>query len=127
MTAVLFRDENGNTLGEFELEDDLGREHVPAYASDSGIRESDTGTLLITLAYRPQAEETGTCRWCGRDIALEDGTWVDEDATGDDEVWRESCDQHDTFTAEHEPEDEARAFFEEHFQVIAVPVPGAGA
>lgn len=30
----------------------------------------------------------------------------DPEATGDDAVWRETCDSHDTFTAEHEAADE---------------------
>jgi hypothetical protein len=34
---------------------------------------------------------------------LESGEWVDPEATGDDSIWREVCDSHDTFTAEHEP------------------------
>lgn len=43
------------------------------------------------------------CRHCGRGIVLEDGVWIDPEATGDDAIWRETCDAHDTFTAEHEP------------------------
>lgn len=46
---------------------------------------------------------TATCQHCGRRIVLEDGRWVDPQATGDDVMWRETCDAHDTFTAEHEP------------------------
>jgi hypothetical protein len=47
-----------------------------------------------------------TCKHCGRDI-VEDrrGVWVDPEATGDDSIWRETCDAHDTFTAEHEPDE----------------------
>lgn len=47
-----------------------------------------------------------TCRYCGRLIiwSSEDG-WIDPEATGDDSIWRETCDAHDTFTAEHEPAD----------------------
>lgn len=29
--------------------------------------------------------------------------WIDPEATGDDSIWRETCDAHDTFVAEHEP------------------------
>lgn len=47
--------------------------------------------------------ETKTCRHCGRAIVSEEGRWIDPEATGDDSVWRETCDSHDTFTAEHEP------------------------
>lgn len=44
------------------------------------------------------------CEHCHRPIILASGVWVDPEATGDDAVWRETCDSHDTFTAEHEPE-----------------------
>lgn len=43
------------------------------------------------------------CRNCGRDVVLEAGVWVDPDATGDDAMWRETCDASETFTAPHEP------------------------
>lgn len=47
-----------------------------------------------------------TCIHCDRRIVRDaDGTWVDPEADGDDVIWRETCDQHDTFTAEHEPDE----------------------
>jgi hypothetical protein len=49
--------------------------------------------------------KTATCRHCERPIEYHtDDGWVDPEATDDDEIWRQSCDAHDTFTAEHEPE-----------------------
>lgn len=47
-----------------------------------------------------------TCKHCQREIEWDhiDG-WVDPEATGDDVIWRETCDAHDTFTAEHEPKE----------------------
>lgn len=48
-------------------------------------------------------EATAECKHCGRTITKINDAWVDEEATGDDSVWRETCDSHDTFTAEHEP------------------------
>lgn len=46
-----------------------------------------------------------TCRYCHRVIVQAyGGVWIDPAATGDDAVWRETCDAHDTFTAEHVPE-----------------------
>lgn len=51
---------------------------------------------------RPMTE-TPTCRYCGRDIVSEGGTWIDPEAAGDDATWRETCDAHDTLPAEHEP------------------------
>lgn len=47
------------------------------------------------------------CKHCDRRIVDDAGRWVDPEATGDDVVWRETCDAHDTFTAEHEPEESA--------------------
>lgn len=47
-----------------------------------------------------------TCRHCERGIELDGDRWVDPNATGDDDVWRETCAAHDTFAAEHEPEDD---------------------
>jgi hypothetical protein len=52
-----------------------------------------------------------TCIHCERTIELDDdnSTWIDPEATGDDEIWRETCDAHDTFTAEHEPDEDGPA------------------
>jgi hypothetical protein len=60
-----------------------------------------------------------TCRHCGRRIERDaadvaagyEGRWIDPEATGDDSIWRETCDQHDTFTAEHEPLGDEQAAF----------------
>jgi len=47
---------------------------------------------------------TTTCAHCGRSIEQDgEGIWIDPLATGDDSIWRETCDAHDTFMAEHEP------------------------
>ncbi len=47
---------------------------------------------------------TADCRHCGRTIVQDPGGgWADPKATGDDSVWRETCDQHDDFVAKHEP------------------------
>jgi hypothetical protein len=43
------------------------------------------------------------CRFCGRHIILTEEGWVDPLAVGDDAVWRETCDAHDTFSADHRP------------------------
>lgn len=44
------------------------------------------------------------CLHCDREIRhYGNGVWVDPAATGDDAVWRETCDSHDTFEANHEP------------------------
>ncbi len=43
------------------------------------------------------------CAHCGRVIVLAGDVWVDPEGSGDDIVWRETCDAHDTFIADHEP------------------------
>lgn len=48
-----------------------------------------------------------TCKHCQREIEpFGGGVWIDPAATGDDAMWRFTCDAHDTFTAEHEPKEE---------------------
>lgn len=54
------------------------------------------------LLHRRTPPPAGTCTHCSRTIHEVDGRWVDLQATGDDSLWRETCDAHDTFTAEHE-------------------------
>jgi hypothetical protein len=47
------------------------------------------------------------CVHCERELVQDsDGRWIDPEATGDDSVWRETCDRHDTFTAEHERDED---------------------
>jgi hypothetical protein len=44
-----------------------------------------------------------TCIYCERKIVLtETGEWADMAATGDDIIWRYTCDKHDTFQGEHD-------------------------
>lgn len=40
------------------------------------------------------------CCYCHRDIQLDGGVWIDPAAIGDDSVWREVCDSHDSFPAD---------------------------
>lgn len=52
----------------------------------------------------PEAPVDAVCKHCDRDIVKVDGTWVDPQATGDDAIWRETCDNnHLDRAAEHEP------------------------
>ena len=44
-----------------------------------------------------------TCVHCSREIVLDDDVWVDLEADGDDTIWREVCDSHDSFVATHDP------------------------
>lgn len=47
---------------------------------------------------------THHCRYCDRPITLVGDIWVDPDATGDDDIWRETCDAATTFVAHHQPD-----------------------
>lgn len=64
-----------------------------------------------TIVYAEPSTERATCRHCGRTI-VKDATegWIDPEAGYDDEdgdgIWRTTCDSHDTFVAEHEPEED---------------------
>lgn len=60
------------------------------------------------------------CRHCHRAIRMEDGVWIDPEATGDDSVWRETCDAHDTFQAEHEPPDDIQGALDMMVESIEV-------
>lgn len=43
------------------------------------------------------------CQYCNRRIVRRNGAWIDPLATGDDSLWRHTCDSNDTFAAEHAP------------------------
>lgn len=60
----------------------------------------------------PKVGDKSECVHCGRAIEYQESDgggfyWIDPEATGDDSIWRETCDKHDTFTAEHEPKEVA--------------------
>lgn len=51
------------------------------------------------------------CKYCNRRIVEREGEWIDPMATGDDEVWRYSCDENrDVFDARHEPQEEVTRY-----------------
>jgi hypothetical protein len=80
-------------------------DRVTVYANTNG----SYGYCYVTAWLTPA---TSTCRHCGRPIVkdAEEG-WIDPEAGYDDEdgdgIWRVTCDRHDTFIAEHEPEEDA--------------------
>jgi hypothetical protein len=45
---------------------------------------------------------TSWCAHCGREVSFDNGMWADNQATGDDSMWREVCDGNDSFPAVHE-------------------------
>lgn len=70
-----------------------------------GYVETLDGDDLLALVYEllDRLPLPVTCRHCGRTITYTEGGWIDPEATGDDSVWRWTCDEHDTFVADHEP------------------------
>ena len=73
-----------------------------AFASIPGIGDEQAEYLLDSfLTMNNTTDEE--CRHCGRTIKLENDGWIDPEATGDDSIWREVCDAHDSFQANHEP------------------------
>jgi hypothetical protein len=50
------------------------------------------------------SNETTKCFHCGRTITATPTGWVDMQATGDDTIWRYTCDENDTFPSDHEAE-----------------------
>lgn len=94
------RTTGGNILVKIET-----RRARPQLVTPTEAREL-AGALLI-LADEAEVVH-GTCRHCGRAIIQDaNGTWVDPEAGFDvefgDGMWRETCEGHDTVTAEHEP------------------------
>lgn len=83
---------------EHEL-DPFIRKHLP----DPNTRPEGRMEQLRQIVGDDKEATTTTCKHCGRSITPENGTWIDPNAAGDDAVWRETCDSHDTVTAEHEP------------------------
>ena len=77
----------------------------------STYREAAVAGEFNIEQYRPVPTKLQQvrCLHCGRTIRQENGVWVDPEATGDDSMWRETCDTHDTLTAEHEPDDPTRS------------------
>lgn len=49
-------------------------------------------------------KETKKCMHCGRTITATSTGWADMKATGDDTIWRYTCDENDTFPSDHEAE-----------------------
>jgi hypothetical protein len=80
---------DGPSSSEWQGSDDDAVDLLHALAKFAGLAEPEL--------------ESARCKHCERRIVLEDGTWCDPEATGDDRMWRETCGEHDTFTAEHEP------------------------
>lgn len=80
--------------------------HTLALTVEEAFNLRDQLTAYLAETY-PATRESVTvhmvfdCVFCGRGIIEVDGIWVDPQATGDDEVWRETCDSSPTFVAGH--------------------------
>lgn len=75
------------------------------FGCDDHPLNNDEGTYGHVPDISEGQLRAGDCRYCDRFIIQVDGIWIDPDATGDDWIWRETCDEHDTFEADHEPND----------------------
>ena len=47
-------------------------------------------------------KEKTKCVYCERTIIATPTGWADMQATGDDKIWKYTCDEHDTFPSDHE-------------------------
>jgi hypothetical protein len=47
-------------------------------------------------------KEITNCFHCGRTITATPTGWADMQATGDDKIWRYTCDENDTYPSDHE-------------------------
>ena len=103
------------TIGKLEVTDENGETHTVVIRREDltttngayrAIRDTvaDTLSLVLSINREDSAPAVRTCKHCERNIVHEGG-WVDPEASGDDVIWRDTCDKHDTFFAEHEPSD----------------------
>lgn len=83
---------------------DFGSDEALRDLIQSTYREAAVAGEFNIEQYVPPEEQQVRCRHCGRSIKKAGGVWVDPEATGDDSVWRETCDAHNTFAANHEPQ-----------------------
>lgn len=83
-------------------------------AAPMAIEQADTA-----LSLNPERPgDRADCRRCGRSIILVEGRWVDPQATDDDVIWRETCDENnEDRIAAHEPAIKAKP------TVVIVEVP----
>lgn len=100
---ALDRHITGN-YGEDQFRDERDEEE-PTMKRPSELAD-EAGITLEEFLSTSDGRGTAICRHCERDIVRVAGTWIDPEATGDDSIWRETCDAHDTFVADHEPESE---------------------
>lgn len=83
-----------------------GNVNSPHTMQDEYELARELGASTLTADEDGQMVALTTCRHCERRIVLDTGLWIDPEATGDDSIWRETCDANDTtFWASHEPEE----------------------
>lgn len=87
------------SFGERAAREQRNRENMAIALERQSARE---GSRDVPVS-ESEGEGSMECKHCGREIVNVDGAWVDPEATGDDSMWRETCDSHDTFIADHEP------------------------
>lgn len=95
---------------------DVDPQWIPVCAGhdERWAADPDTGQVMPPQYRLPRfaLSPRETCKHCGRAIEQINGRWIDPEAMGDDSIWRETCDGHDTFQAEHEPMDHVTSTFD---------------
>ena len=99
--AAVIRQSDAVTVAAFHTGVSMPVEDV--YLNYPAVWPELYGVDRETLAAKGWDLTVPTCRHCDRAITRHGGQWIDPAATGDEAVWRETCDSHDTFEANHEP------------------------
>lgn len=90
LTGVVMDPASEETCVEVRWDGGIGIDH----ASGCGPEE---------WVMRDELQPSRECVHCHREVLpTKDGVWIDPEATGDDEVWRETCDSNEAFDAPHE-------------------------
>lgn len=96
------------TLLRFELRQSSdGAKHDPEVTCTECtevVCDAEHGDSMLLL-YKVMDEhecQWGTCRLCRRTIAFVSGEWIAPEATGDDAIWRETCENGKGMIAAHE-------------------------
>lgn len=102
VSAQIRRYNSGAGKPDNMVRDDDYRDHAGAWHCGWCNRVGNTDP--VACGWCGIRRETSACMHCDRPIVKDDDeVWVDPYATGDDSVWRETCDRHDTMVANHEP------------------------
>lgn len=109
-TSITFTIQGGPGIAGIasNMAEDLANYLMSTYAPGGELLMGFDGPFVFHIATDASGATFGStdaaeCQHCGRTIYNIGGGWFDPEAKGDDSVWSETCERHDTFTAEHEP------------------------